>query len=145
MADVFQIRARHQQAIIDHALSQKPIEACGLIASSLWSGGRGARLIRMNNIAEEWGTAFEFEPEQQMAVWNDMELRGEVAAAIYHSHTRHDPIPSIRDIAGAKGTDPLATHIIVSVKDEVPEIRAWKMTGFFGDPQYIKVNLEVIE
>jgi proteasome lid subunit RPN8/RPN11 len=139
----FFLRRKHQQAIIDHALSLKPVEACGIIASHMWTGGARSRLLRMNNIAEEWGTSFEFEPEQQIAVWNELETRGEVVAAVYHSHTKHVPVPSRRDIEGARALDPLTTHIIVSVRDgEEPVMKAWKIGH---DGSYTEVDLEIID
>lgn len=125
----FQLLARHREAIIDHALSQKPIEACGIIAAKFWYGGPTSRLVRMENHAEEWGTSFEFEPEQQLAVWNDLEQRNEVVAAVYHSHTKHPAWPSERDIAGARAIDSLTTHLIVSVQYERPVLRGFFVSG----------------
>ena len=136
----FKLRAEHRQAIIDHALSLKPVEACGIIASKVWYGGQYARLLRMNNVAEEWGDNFEFEPEQQLAVWNDLENRGEVIAAVYHSHTRHPAWPSARDIAGARAVDRLTTHLIVSVQDDKPVVRGFLING----EQVAEIHIEEI-
>lgn len=112
---MLKIRAVLKQAIIDHALSDAPIEACGVIVGNMFTGGVRDRLIKMDNIAEEWGTSFQFDPNAQLALWNDMEWRSEVLVAVYHSHTRHDAYPSERDVAGALWPD---THyIIVSVKE----------------------------
>lgn len=138
----FQVLKRHKQAILDHALSQDPIEACGIIA-----GSRSAttpigqdRLIRMNNVAEEWGTAFEFDPEQQLAVWNDIEERNEVVLAVYHSHTKHPAYPSVRDIAGAPAVSSRAVHIIVSVMSGLIETRAF----YIENGEVTEVELEEI-
>lgn len=143
MPEKFQILERHKQAIIDHALAVKPIEACGIIA-----GRRDAttpvgqdRLIRMNNVAEEWGTSFEFEPEQQMSVWNDIEERDEMVLAVYHSHTRHPAYPSARDIAGAPAVGARAVHIIVSVMSNIPHVCAFDISP---DGTITDVELEVI-
>lgn len=139
---MFQIRRIHKQAIIDHAQSFKPIEACGLLAAATYGGNAQSRLIRMNNVAEEWGDSFEFEPEQQLAVWNDLEERGEVVAAIYHSHTKHSAYPSARDIAGARAVDPRTVHIVVSVMSEITETRAFSISP---GGTVCEVELEEIE
>lgn len=124
----FYLSKIHEQAIIDHALSVAPIEACGIIAGFSYAGSNRDRLIRMNNVAVEWGTNFEFEPSQQVSVWQDIEWRDEVVVAIYHSHTRHPAVPSQRDIAGADAVDPFTRHIIVSVVDpEDPEIAVFQI------------------
>jgi proteasome lid subunit RPN8/RPN11 len=138
---MFHIKLSYKQAIIDHALANKPIEVCGVIAGATYSGQQSDRLIRMDNVAEEWGTSFEFDPHQQIGVWQDAELRGEVIVAIYHSHTKHDARPSTRDIAGAAAVDPLTRHIIVSVRDEEPDFRVWLINN--GEVSEQKV--EVIE
>lgn len=137
----FKIRTDHKLYVIGHAYSLKPIEACGIIASDGYLGGPNSRLIRMNNVAEDWGTSFEFEPEQQMAVWQDVEDRGEVIAAVYHSHTKHSAVPSRRDIEGAAALDVATTHIIVSVLYTEPQIHAWTISP---DGHYTEMPMEEI-
>lgn len=137
---MLQIKATMVQAIIDHALSDAPIEACGLILGPVQDGNVKDRLIRMDNIAEEWGTSFEFDPRQQMAVWNDMESRGEVPVAVYHSHTKHSAQPSSRDADGA--VLPKAHYIIVSTLDkDTPDFRSYVKQN----NQLIEETIEVIE
>jgi proteasome lid subunit RPN8/RPN11 len=135
----FKLKAVHMQAIIDHALANKPVEVCGVIASQFWYGGANSRLIRMDNVAENWGIRFEFDEAQQLGVWNDVESRGEIVAAIYHSHTKHDAYPSKYDIAGAAGVDPLTHHIIVSVHGEDPDLQAFMISNGKVTPTEIEV------
>lgn len=137
----FQLKRSHRQAIIDQALANKPIEICGVIAGMSWHGGSQARLIQMDNVADEWGIRFEFDEAQQIGVWNDIERRNEVPAAIYHSHTKHDAFPSKYDIAGAAAVDFRTHHIIVSVHGDTPELRAFLIV--LGHVKLIEI--EVIE
>lgn len=112
---MLKIKLAFKQAIIEQAREDRPLEACGVIVGKAYGGGADDRLIKMDNIAEEWGTSFQFDPDAQLALWNDMEWRNEVLVAVYHSHTRHDAYPSERDIAGALW--PGTHYIIVSVKE----------------------------
>lgn len=136
---MLRIKASTRQAIIDLAITDAPIEVCGLILGETYCGSSNDRLIQMDNIAEEWGTSFEFDPEQQLAVWNDMESRGEVPVAIYHSHTKHSAQPSNRDEDGAVLS---ATHyIIVSVLDsDNPVFKSYAKRG----GRLIEEEIEVI-
>jgi proteasome lid subunit RPN8/RPN11 len=67
--------------------------------------------------------------------------------AIYHSHTRSDPIPSETDINLAKlgGSDlpafPGTLYLIVGVKSAEPDVRLWSIVG--NDVQ--RVDLQVTE
>lgn len=118
------IKTSTKQAIIDHALEDSPIEACGVIAGKIYTGGADDRLIKMDNVAEEWGTSFQFDPDQQIGIWNDMESRGELPVAIYHSHTKHRAVPSDRDQKGAWMNR--SHHIIVSTLDrDNPEFKSF--------------------
>jgi proteasome lid subunit RPN8/RPN11 len=115
---MLRIRQDLKQAIIDHAMEDAPIEACGIIAGKDYCGNSADRLIKMDNIAEDWEVGFAFDPQQQLAIWNDLEDRGEVPTVIYHSHTKHSARPSNRDADGAilKQTH----YVIVSTVNALP-------------------------
>jgi len=137
---MLRIKETLRQAIIDHALKDAPIEACGVIAGKNFCGNDTDRLIKMDNMAEEWGTSFEFDPHQQLAVWNDMETRREVPVVIYHSHTKHRAQPSNRDVDGAVLRQ--THHVIVSTLDrESPEFRSFVLQN----GNLIEESIEVLE
>lgn len=96
-------------AMISQALSDHPIEACGVIAGPAGSN-LPLRLIPMMNVAQS-ESSFRFDPHQQLLVWKEMEARGEEPVVIYHSHTNNQAYPSRADVELA--TEPQAHYIII--------------------------------
>lgn len=114
------LKASIAQAIIDHAKAEQPREACGILAGVGWP----ARHIPMTN-ADPSDTRFAFDPAEQLAVYLDMDERGEQPLVIYHSHPRAAAYPSAVDILYA---DPDAHHLIVSLRAE-PELRSYRIVA----------------
>lgn len=112
--------------MVAHAREQHPIEACGVIAGPSGSD-RPTRLIRMRNALES-PAAYQFDAAQQLALYRQMDARGEDPIVIYHSHTDSPPHPSGTDTRFALDRD--ACYAIVSTADPgQPQIRAWRLTG----------------
>ena len=66
------------------------------------------------------------DPKDQLAVFDALDEADLDVGAIYHSHTRSDPVPSQTDINLASPFLPDAVYLIVGVKDpERDDIRAW--------------------
>jgi len=99
------IDAMKTQAQQDH-----PIETCGIIAGPKDSH-LPLRLIPIRNIAQS-STFFEFDPQQQLRVWREMEALDEVPVVFYHSHTQSAAYPSYTDRLYA--SEPEAHYVIIS-------------------------------
>jgi [CysO sulfur-carrier protein]-S-L-cysteine hydrolase len=75
------------------------------------------------------------DPVEQYQLLNQIEDAGLELGAIYHSHTRSDPIPSETDINLARFGDsddpawPGTLYLIVGVKDKEPDLRLWSIVG----------------
>ena len=84
--------------------------------------------------------AFEMDGKEQYDVQTQIEDDGLDLGALYHSHTRSDPVPSQTDINLAKWwPDPV--WVIVGVKDpDAPEVRGWRIV----DGQVTEAELEVV-
>lgn len=99
-------------AMVAHCRAVHPVEACGILA-----GPRARdvpdRIIPMVN-AEESREAYRFDPDQQVAVFQDLHERGERPIVVYHSHTASRAYPSRLDIDHA--TIPEAHWVIVSTR-----------------------------
>jgi proteasome lid subunit RPN8/RPN11 len=84
---------------------------------------------------------------EQLNVQNAIEDEGLDLGAIYHSHTRSDPVPSETDINLARLGDtdlpafPGTLYLIVGVKSAEDDLRLWSIVG--NDVK--QVDLQVTE
>jgi proteasome lid subunit RPN8/RPN11 len=75
------------------------------------------------------------DPMEQYKLQTSIEDAGLDLGAIYHSHTRTDPVPSETDINLAKFDDsnapkfPGTLYLIVGVKGQQPDLRLWSIVG----------------
>lgn len=109
------------QEMIAQAKEEAPYEACGIIAGK---EGKAVKLYRTAN-AERSTTTYRLEPEEQYKIFIEMEEKGWELWAIYHSHPVFPAYPSAKDIKQAYFPDSL--YIIISLAQEEPEIRAFKI------------------
>jgi proteasome lid subunit RPN8/RPN11 len=78
---------------------------------------------------------YEMDKPQQYRIQTGIEDAGHDLGAIYHSHTRSDPVPSQTDINLAKWGDtedpafPGTLYLIVGVKGDEPDLRLWSIVG----------------
>lgn len=115
------IERKYVEQISAQAKEEAPYEACGIIAGK---GGRAVKLYRTAN-AERSETTYRLVPEEQYRIFIEMEEKGWELWGIYHSHPAFPPYPSARDIEQAYFPDSL--YIIVSLAQEEPEIRAFRI------------------
>lgn len=87
------------------------------------------------------------DPMEQFKLQNAIEEAGLELGAIYHSHTRSDPVPSQTDINLAKLGDtdapafPGTLYLIVGVKGPADDVRLWSIVG----NDVTQVELEVTD
>ena len=117
-------------AIVAHAKKDHPDEACGVVAGPEGSD-RPVRFVPMVNAAGS-PTFYEFDPQDLLALYKDMDARGEEPVVIYHSHTATEAYPSRTDIGLAM--EPNAHYVLVSTREhgnsEGPvEFRSYKIVN----------------
>ena len=84
---------------------------------------------------------------EQNRIQTAIEDAGLDLGAIYHSHTRSDPIPSQTDVNLARFGDtdlpafPGTLYVIVGVKDAEDDVRAWEIDAATGT--YTQQPLEI--
>ena len=118
--------------IVDHARAEAPNECCGMIASV---DGRAVAVHRVRNSAAS-PLRYEMDGMEQYRVQTAIEDAGQQLGAIYHSHTRSDPYPSQTDINLA--FYPESIYVIVGVKGEEPDVRAWTiLDGRVGEAELV--------
>src|SRR3954454_231597 len=96
--------------------------------------GEAVAVHRARNAANS-ALRYSMDPMEQYELQNAIEDAGLDLGAIYHSHTRSDPVPSETDINLAKLGDsdapafPGTLYLIVGVKGAEPDLRLWSIVG----------------
>jgi [CysO sulfur-carrier protein]-S-L-cysteine hydrolase len=134
------------EEIVAHARDEAPNECCGMIASR---GGEAVAVHRATNTAKS-PLRYIMDGAEQARIQTSIEDEGLDLGAIYHSHTRSDPIPSQTDVNLARFGDtdlpafPGTLYVIVGVKDpETEDVRAWEIDAASGN--YTERPLEIVE
>jgi proteasome lid subunit RPN8/RPN11 len=129
--------------VIAHARAEAPNECCGMIAAR---DGEAVAVHRATNTAAS-PLRYIMDPGEQYRIQDAIESGGLELGAIYHSHTRSDPIPSQTDInlATLPGTDlpsfPGTLYVIVGVKGDADDVRVWEI----ANGGYEQRELEIVE
>lgn len=121
-----------QDAMIQHAKSQAPQEACGLL---LGHEDIALRFCTMRNMHQNPRHEFEMDPEEMRLVFEACHDRGFKLVGIFHSHVRMPAKPSPVDIALAFYPD--AHYLIYSVLHE--ELRAYRIQHNTATPEEIRI------
>jgi [CysO sulfur-carrier protein]-S-L-cysteine hydrolase len=108
--------------------------------------GEAVAVHRARNAADS-ALRYAMDPMEQYRLQTEIEDAGLELGAIYHSHTRSDPVPSETDINLAKLGDtdapafPGTLYLIVGVKAEADDLRLWSIVGTTVE----QVELQVTE
>lgn len=108
-------------AIVAHAREEAPLECCGLL---IGSGELVEATYPVENLRRS-ETAFEVDPAGHFAAIRLARRQGRAVVGAYHSHPGSPARPSETDIRDAN--DPDLLHVIVSLKDADPEVRAYRI------------------
>jgi len=113
-----------RETIFGRAREGSPEEICGVLGGTYESEGtsRVHSQYPADNVAENPRTRYEIDPEQQLAIFDRLEARGEEIVGFYHSHPRGPARPSDTDAALA--TWPDRSYLIGSL--EPHEIGSWR-------------------
>jgi [CysO sulfur-carrier protein]-S-L-cysteine hydrolase len=125
------------QAMIDHARSEAPNEACGVIIGDR-AAAEGGRALRWHPARNKAASPFRYEldPDELYRLTVETDDADETFWGIVHSHTHTEARPSATDVAQAFYPD--ALYVVVSLSsnpDEpetapgVPTVRAWRIVG----------------
>jgi len=122
--------------IVAQARDEAPNECCGIVGAR---DGQAVTVFPVRNAAAS-PLRYEMDPRDQLRVFEALDAADLDVGAIYHSHTRSDPLPSQTDINLAFYPD--ALYVIVGVKDPgQDDVRAWRIV----DGQVAEAALEVEE
>jgi proteasome lid subunit RPN8/RPN11 len=119
--------------IVAHARAEAPNECCGMIASR---DGEAVKVYPTANAAAS-PLRYEIDGAEQYRIQMEIDEAGLDLGAIYHSHTRTEPVPSQTDINLAFYPD--ALYIIVGLARGEQDVRAFTIR----DGQVTEAGLEV--
>ncbi len=122
MHDEVVLPAVMHAAMVEHARSEHPLEACGLLAGR---NGVPSRFYPARNALRS-PTRYDLDPRDLLRVTMDIESRGEELWGIFHSHPHTAAYPSQTDIRLAFYAS--AVYLICSLADPaLPVIRAFRI------------------
>jgi [CysO sulfur-carrier protein]-S-L-cysteine hydrolase len=132
------IRQDLVDAMVAHARRDHPDEACGVIAGPEGSD-RPERFIPMLTAARS-PTFYEFDSQDLLKLYREMDRNDEVPVVVYHSHTATEAYPSRTDVSYA--SEPDAHYVLVSTRDpEQHEFRSYRIV----DGVVTEESVEVVE
>jgi len=124
------------QQIIEHGLSGKPLEICGLLAGAVQGGDSNVLEVHRVESLDKSALTYSMNGLDYARIERDVTRRGLKLVGIYHTHPATVPYPSVTDVARAhwEGTDDLLfpdfSYLIVSLRDPAnPEPRSFKIEG----------------
>ena len=109
--------------MVGHAYGGLPDEACGLLGGDPASGR--ARVFYPCRNAEESSRIYTVDTKDHLRAERDAEDRGMDIVGVMHSHTHTNAYPSPTDVAQA--VDPSWHYVIVSLKEDAPVLRAYRI------------------
>ncbi|WIV68053.1 desampylase [Natrialbaceae archaeon AArc-T1-2] len=118
------IPADVREAILEHARAGSPREICGVFGGEFDEKCSRVRShYPAENAADTPLNRYRIDPEEQLAIFERLEDRGEEIVGFYHSHPRGPLSPSETDVEAAAWPD--RSYVIVSLADD-PEIGSWR-------------------
>ena len=116
------------QKIVDHALSELPNEACGLIAGRIEENDKIIEKVYLLNNIDKSNERFSLDPKEQLAAVRDMRGRGLSPLGNWHSHPESPSRPSEEDKRLAY--DKTASYLILSLMDKNnPALNSFHIDG----------------
>lgn len=112
--------------MVAHARDDLPNECCGIIARA----PDGALTLYRTTNAEASPWRFNIPPQELLHLYNAIEAADADMLVIYHSHVASEARPSPTDLNIARlhrGPNPWPYWVLVSLKDEQPSVRAWRI------------------
>jgi proteasome lid subunit RPN8/RPN11 len=111
--------------MVGHAWDELPDEACGLLVGTI--RGDTAEVERFEPTDNDARSAkvYTVPPLAHLRIERAAEAEGLAVVGVVHSHTHTDAYPSPTDVAQAP--DPEWHYVIVSLRDEAPVTRSYRI------------------
>ena len=130
--------------IYEYALSQRPDEACGLIAGTEEDGVRSIKKVYLLTNVDHTNEHFSIDPREQLSAVKDMRAAGLMPLGNWHSHPESPSRPSEEDKRLAN--DSRASYLILSLAEEgKPVLNAFHVEGPVENREVRKEELVILE
>ena len=114
--------------ILDHALSELPNEACGLIAGKIEGDDKLIEKVYLLTNIDHSNEHFSLDPKEQLSAVKDMRSLGFVPLGNWHSHPESPSRPSDEDKRLAY--DKNASYLILSLMErDKPVLNSFRIEG----------------
>ena len=117
--------AHVHEEMVAHCLKGLPEEACGLLGGEA-DADRAVTCYPTRNLAAS-AKLYTVDPKDHLRADRDAEAAGYSIIGVFHSHTHTEAYPSPTDVAQAP--DPSWHYVLVSLRDEVPVVRSYRIVG----------------
>ena len=130
--------------IYEHALKERPDEACGLIAGhDREDGVREIKKVYILTNTDHTNEHFTIDPKEQLIAIKDMRTNGLKPLGNWHSHPESPSRPSEEDKRLAN--DSKASYLILSLMEEgKPVLNAFHIENVEGEKTVRKEELEIV-
>ncbi len=115
------------EGMLWHALAERPLECCGLLAGTIREGVGEVRMRYPLLNAAASPVEFESDPASHFSADKDIRRQGLDVLAVYHSHPSSAPVPSRKDLA--RNWSPNVVNLILALTTTPPTVRAWWLTA----------------
>lgn len=133
------------EKMYEHALKDRPDEACGLIAGiDREDGVREIKKVYLLENIDHTNEHFTISPKDQLTSIKDMRANGLTPLGNWHSHPESPSRPSEEDKRLAN--DSKASYLILSLmEDGNPVLNAFHVEGELGNRSVRKEDIEIID
>ncbi|MBQ8666777.1 MAG: M67 family metallopeptidase [Lachnospiraceae bacterium] len=138
------IKKSDYDKIYEHALGERPNEACGLIAGYDRDGTRHIQKVYLLTNVDHTNEHFSIDPKEHLAAVKDMRANSLAPLGNWHSHPESPSRPSEEDKRLAN--DSSASYLILSLEKEgEPVLNAFHIEGKEGEREVRKEELIIEE
>ena len=139
------IRQSDFDKMYEHAMAQRPDEACGLIAGAdMEDGVREIKKVYLLTNTDHTNEHFSIDPKEQLQAVKDMRSIGLKPLGNWHSHPESPSRPSEEDKRLAN--DSRASYLILSLAEEgKPVLNAFHIGNIDGEKTVRKEELIILK
>ena len=136
---MIKISEENYKKIVDHARSELPREACGLVAGRKEGADKIIEKVYLLTNTDQSAEHFSLDPKEHLAAVKDMRSLGILPLGNWHSHPDTPSRPSEEDKRLAY--DKNASYLILSLMDrENPVLNSFHIEGTEADKEEVVIE-----